>query len=200
MTVRRRPSSSGAVPAGPYTVSGAWRSRRSKDLSRPGRPSQWSRCRWVRKTSSTSARPTVRSSWRCVPSPQSNSRRSPPRRTSSAGRPRRAVGTEPAVPAKNSERSIDVRGYRPLSRHYLRRTRVLKEFRQFILRGNVIDLAVAVVIGAAFKSVVDALVADFVTPLIAAIGGKPDFSELHFTINSSVFKYGAFLNELISFV
>jgi large conductance mechanosensitive channel len=77
---------------------------------------------------------------------------------------------------------------------------VLKEFRQFILRGNVIDLAVAVVIGAAFKSVVDALVADFVTPLIAAIGGKPDFSELHFTINSSVFKYGAFLNEVVSFV
>jgi large conductance mechanosensitive channel len=77
---------------------------------------------------------------------------------------------------------------------------MLKEFRQFILRGNVIDLAVAVVIGAAFKSVVDALVADFITPLIAAIGGKPDFSELHFTLNDSVFKYGAFLNQVISFV
>ena len=75
---------------------------------------------------------------------------------------------------------------------------MIKEFRDFILRGNVIDLAVAVVIGAAFGAVVTAFVASFVTPLIAAIGGKPDFSALAFTINGSRFTYGAFLNALIS--
>ena len=75
-----------------------------------------------------------------------------------------------------------------------------KEFRDFVLRGNVIDLAVAVVIGAAFGSVVTALVEDFITPLIAAIGGQPDFSTLDFTINDSVFKYGHFLNAMISFL
>jgi large conductance mechanosensitive channel len=74
------------------------------------------------------------------------------------------------------------------------------DFKTFLLRGNVVDLAVAVVIGAAFKSIVDALVSDFVTPLIAAIGGKPDFGTLHFTINSSTFRYGDFLNQVISFV
>ena len=62
---------------------------------------------------------------------------------------------------------------------------MLKEFREFILRGNVVDLAVAVVIGAAFGAVVAAFVADIVTPLIAAIGGKPDFGGLTFTINGS---------------
>ena len=77
---------------------------------------------------------------------------------------------------------------------------MLKEFREFILRGNVVDLAVAVVIGAAFGAVVAAFVADIVTPLIAAIGGKPDFSALSFTINGSKFTYGAFLNVLISFL
>jgi large conductance mechanosensitive channel len=77
---------------------------------------------------------------------------------------------------------------------------VLKEFRDFILRGNVIDLAVAVVLGAAFGAVVTAFVSSFVTPLIAAIGGKPDFSALSFTINGSRFTYGAFLNVLISFL
>jgi len=77
---------------------------------------------------------------------------------------------------------------------------MLNEFKAFLLRGNVVDLAVAVVIGAAFKSIVDALVADFITPLIAAIGGKPDFGTLHFTINSSSFRYGDFLNQVISFV
>jgi large conductance mechanosensitive channel len=77
---------------------------------------------------------------------------------------------------------------------------MIKEFRDFILRGNVIDLAVAVVIGAAFGAVVTAFVASFVTPLIAAIGGKPDFSALAFTINGSRFTYGAFLNALISFL
>ena len=77
---------------------------------------------------------------------------------------------------------------------------MIKEFRDFILRGNVIDLAVAVVIGAAFGAVVTAFVASFVTPLIAAIGGKPDFSALAFTINGSRFTYGSFLNALISFL
>lgn len=75
-----------------------------------------------------------------------------------------------------------------------------KEFRDFVLRGNVIDLAVAVVIGAAFGAVVTALVEDFITPLIAAIGGQPDFSTLDFKINDSVFKYGHFINALIAFV
>jgi large conductance mechanosensitive channel len=74
------------------------------------------------------------------------------------------------------------------------------EFKQFVLRGNVIDLAVAIVIGAAFAAVVQAAVADLLTPLIAAIFGKPDFSQLAFTVNGSVFKYGHFLNALIAFV
>lgn len=73
-------------------------------------------------------------------------------------------------------------------------------FRNFILRGNVVDLAIAVVIGAAFGAVVTAFVADIITPLIAAIGGKPNFSALSFTINNSNFLYGAFLNALISFL
>jgi len=77
---------------------------------------------------------------------------------------------------------------------------MLREFRQFLLRGNIVDLAVAVVIGTAFVAVVSGFVAFILTPLIAAIFGKPDFSELTFTINGSVFKYGAFLNVLISFV
>jgi large conductance mechanosensitive channel len=77
---------------------------------------------------------------------------------------------------------------------------MLTEFRDFIMRGNVVDLAVAVVIGAAFGAIVTAFVADFVTPLIAAMGGKPDFSALSFTINDSVFRYGHFINALISFL
>jgi large conductance mechanosensitive channel len=77
---------------------------------------------------------------------------------------------------------------------------MLKEFREFVLRGNVVDLAVAVVIGAAFGAVVTAFVADFVTPLIAAIGGKPDFARLSFTINDSTFRYGHFLNAVLSFL
>ena len=64
---------------------------------------------------------------------------------------------------------------------------MLKEFRQFLLRGNLVDLAVAVVIGTAFGAVVTAMVEDLITPLIAAIGGEPDFSRLSFTINESVF-------------
>jgi large conductance mechanosensitive channel len=76
---------------------------------------------------------------------------------------------------------------------------MIKEFREFILRGNLVDLAVAVVIGAAFGAVVSALVKDLITPLVAAIFGKPDFSGLTFTINHSKFLYGAFLNALITF-
>jgi len=75
-----------------------------------------------------------------------------------------------------------------------------KEFKQFILRGNVVDLAVAVVIGTAFGAVVAAFVADIITPLIAAIFGKPSFASLSFTINNSMFLYGDFLNAIITFV
>jgi large conductance mechanosensitive channel len=77
---------------------------------------------------------------------------------------------------------------------------VLKEFREFILRGNVVDLAIAVVLGAAFGAVVAALVSDIITPLVAAIFGKPDFGGLSFTINGSKFAYGHFLNAVITFV
>lgn len=77
---------------------------------------------------------------------------------------------------------------------------MLKDFKKFITRGNTVDLAVAVVIGAAFGAVVTALVRDFITPLIAAIGGQPDFSSLYFTINESRFMYGDFLNAVISFL
>ena len=77
---------------------------------------------------------------------------------------------------------------------------MLKEFREFILRGNLIELAVAVVLGTAFGAVVTALVKDLVTPLIAAIGGKPDFSGLTFTINGSKFLYGDFINALLAFL
>jgi large conductance mechanosensitive channel len=77
---------------------------------------------------------------------------------------------------------------------------MLKGFREFLFRGNVVDLAVAVVIGAAFGAVVTALVKDLITPLIAAIVGKPDFSALTFTVNNSKFLYGDFLNAVVSFV
>ena len=77
---------------------------------------------------------------------------------------------------------------------------IVKEFREFILRGNVVDLAVAVVIGAAFTAVVNALVKDLMTPVIAALFGKPDFSNLAFTINDSRFAYGDFLNAVLTFV
>jgi large conductance mechanosensitive channel len=77
---------------------------------------------------------------------------------------------------------------------------VLKGFRDFILRGNVVDLAVAVVIGAAFGAVIAALVESLLTPLIAAIFGQPDFSDLSFTVNNSVFTYGIFINALIAFL
>ena len=77
---------------------------------------------------------------------------------------------------------------------------MLKGFRQFMLRGNVIDLAVAVVIGAAFGAVVTALVKDLLTPLIAAIVGTPDFSAISFEINGSKFLIGDFVNALVSFL
>lgn len=77
---------------------------------------------------------------------------------------------------------------------------MLRGFRDFIMRGNVVDLAVAVVIGAAFGAVITAFVADIITPLIAAIFGKPDFSNLYFTINGSRFLYGSFINAIISFL
>ena len=77
---------------------------------------------------------------------------------------------------------------------------MLKGFRQFMMRGNVIDLAVAVVIGAAFGSVVTAFVKDLLTPLISAIFGKPSFDKLSFTVNNSTFAYGDFLNALVSFL
>ncbi len=77
---------------------------------------------------------------------------------------------------------------------------LLKDFKQFLLRGNVVDLAVAVVIGSAFTSIVNSLVKDIITPLIGALGGKPDFSQLSFSINHSTFTYGDFLNSVISFV
>ncbi len=77
---------------------------------------------------------------------------------------------------------------------------MLKGFGTFLMRGNVVDLAVAVVIGTAFGAVVTSLVKDIITPIIAAIVGKPDFSGLVFTINNSAFHYGNFINALISFV
>jgi large conductance mechanosensitive channel len=73
-------------------------------------------------------------------------------------------------------------------------------FKQFMLRGNVLDLAVAVVMGAAFGAVVTALVKDLITPLIATILGKPDFSAIEFTINGSKFPIGDFINSVISFL
>jgi len=75
-----------------------------------------------------------------------------------------------------------------------------QEFKEFIMRGNVVDLAVAVVIGAAFTNIVNALVADLITPLIAAIGGQPDFGAISFKINSSEFLIGDFINQVISFL
>lgn len=76
----------------------------------------------------------------------------------------------------------------------------MKDFKAFLLRGNLVDLAVAFVIGLAFAAVVTAFVGDIITPLIAAIAGKPDFSSLTFTIHHSRFRYGDFINALFSFV
>lgn len=77
---------------------------------------------------------------------------------------------------------------------------MLSGFRQFIMRGNMVDLAVGVVIGSAFGNTINSLVKDILTPFIAAIVQTPDFSSLYFTLNSSKFTYGAFLNNLISFI
>ena len=77
---------------------------------------------------------------------------------------------------------------------------MFKDFKQFLLRGNVVDLAVGVVIGLAFGAVVTALVADLITPLIAAIFGSHDFSALTFTINGSKFLYGSFINAVLAFI
>jgi large conductance mechanosensitive channel len=76
----------------------------------------------------------------------------------------------------------------------------MKDFKDFILRGNLVEMAVGIVIGLAFAAVVTALVSDLITPLIAAIGGQPSFSSLSFTVNKSHFLYGAFLDALISFL
>ncbi|HEX3225472.1 MAG TPA: large conductance mechanosensitive channel protein MscL [Gaiellaceae bacterium] len=76
----------------------------------------------------------------------------------------------------------------------------MRDFREFLLRGNLVDMAVGIVIGIAFAAVVTALVADIITPIIAAIGGQPNFDGLSFTINKSHFLYGAFFDSLISFV
>jgi large conductance mechanosensitive channel len=76
----------------------------------------------------------------------------------------------------------------------------MKDFKEFLLRGNLVDMAVGIVIGLAFAAVVTALVGDLVTPLIAAIGGKPNFGNLSFTVNKSHFLYGAFVNALITFL
>lgn len=77
---------------------------------------------------------------------------------------------------------------------------MLRDFKTFLLRGNVVDLAVAVVVGAAFGAVVTALVRDLLTPIIALIVGRPNFENLSFTVNSSHFRYGDFINYLISFI
>ena len=77
---------------------------------------------------------------------------------------------------------------------------MLKEFRDFLLRGNIVELAVAFVMGLAFAAVVNSLVNDLIMPVIAMIIGKPDFSGLTFTINDAKFRYGAFITNLIQFV
>jgi len=76
----------------------------------------------------------------------------------------------------------------------------MKGFKAFLLRGNVVDLASAVVIGVAFGVVITAFVKDLITPLIAAIGGQPDFASLYFTINKSKFLYGDFIDALLAFL
>lgn len=77
---------------------------------------------------------------------------------------------------------------------------MIQEFKQFLLRGNVVDLAVGVVIGAAFGTIVTSLVEDIITPLIAALGGQPDFSALKLTLNNSAIMYGQFINAAIAFL
>jgi len=76
----------------------------------------------------------------------------------------------------------------------------MKDFKDFLLRGNLVDMAVGIVIGVAFVALVNAFVGDIITPIIGAIGGKTDFGSLSFTINGSVFRYGDFINYVVSFV
>jgi large conductance mechanosensitive channel len=77
---------------------------------------------------------------------------------------------------------------------------MLSDFKKFVLRGNVVDLAVAVVVGVAFSAMITAFVADLITPLIAAIFGKQNFSNLYFTVHKSKFMYGSFINAVLSFL
>jgi large conductance mechanosensitive channel len=77
---------------------------------------------------------------------------------------------------------------------------MMSGFKQFVLRGNVVDMAVGVIVGGAFAAVVAALTKDLLTPLIAALVGKPDFSAIRFTVNGSVFALGDFINALVSFL
>jgi large conductance mechanosensitive channel len=77
---------------------------------------------------------------------------------------------------------------------------LLAEFRQFILRGNVVDLAVGIVIGVAFTGVVQGLVRDFINPLIAAVFGKPDFGRFHFTVHHAIFSYGDFISRALTLI
>jgi large conductance mechanosensitive channel len=77
---------------------------------------------------------------------------------------------------------------------------MIKEFKDFLMKGNIVDLAVAFVMGVAFAAVVNSLVNDLIMPIIAMIIGKPDFSDLTFTINDAVFRYGAFITSVITFV
>src|SRR3984957_10362080 len=95
----------------------------------------------------------------------------------------------PARPGKGRRPAVHLQGVASL-----------KGFRAFINRGNLISLAIAIVVGTAFTAMVTALVADLITPLIAAVAGKPNFSNLQFTIHKSTFHYGLFINAVLSFV
>src|SRR5207245_7479260 len=97
----------------------------------------------------------------------------------------------PALPRASAQPASHERG---------QKVSLLTDFKKFLFRGNVVDLAVAVIIGTAFTAVVKALVADILTPIIALIFGKPSFQNLSFTINGSHFLYGDFINNLINFV
>ena len=153
----------------------------------------WRRCR---------PRPTTaRSSTGCCVPPPWCARFRPPaggRRRSTPASPDRVSGlplTAPilAPPVRSDPTVVDC----------LRSeggTPVLKDFKDFLLRGNLIDLAVAVVVGVAFTALVNAFVKDLITPLVAAIVGKQNFDNLYFTVNGSQFAYGSFLNALLSFV
>lgn len=77
---------------------------------------------------------------------------------------------------------------------------MLQGFKKFIFKGNVVDMAIGVVVGVAFGEVVTSMVKDLITPLISVVGGKPDFSSYYFTINDTKFMYGEFINSLIAFL